>query len=154
MKVVPLGEQPEGSRYLDLSGPDIDERAYSGQDSTVYRDTRTDRAIHVYHFLPLDGVAKYARCMNAAALSLHAFPFTETIRFGSENYTSEAHANPVEEAGKKLFSFMGEERKHAYTISPFIDALSLCWPNQTDDEHQRTVAKCFDMLFYHGFYLF
>lgn len=146
MRIVTFEMQTPDSLCVDLDVPGIDKRAYPGQDSVVFRDLQAGRAVHVYN-CPFESVLSYARCVNAA-YSLNTSPFSERVVFQGADYISEARVNPVEEAGEKTFRLQGKDWRRAYTVSPFIDAVSLCWPEQTDDEERKSVARCFNMIFY------
>jgi len=52
MRIIPLSEQPEESRTLQLDTPGMRAHAY-GTDSLVFRQA-PNRAMHIYHNMPLD----------------------------------------------------------------------------------------------------
>jgi len=148
MRVIPFDKQPLEDRCLDLDGPNIHPNSYPGQDSTVFRNNN-DCAIHVYGIcIKLDRVLAYAQCVNTAASYLDTHPFMEKTKFEGESYDVVVRVNPVEEVGENSFVIQGKESKHVYSLSPFIAEPSLCWPQQANDEEQRSVARCFNMLFY------
>ena len=148
MRIIPFDEQGLEDRCVVLDGPNIDPKAYAGQDSVVFRDVRTDRAIHVYHCGEFEGILAYARCVNAAASALDGVRFEEEVDYGGRRFKVGVRVNPVEEVGERLFGTNGESLQRAYTVSPFIGGLSLCWPQQAEDDEQRAVARCFNMFFY------
>ncbi|MFA4887311.1 MAG: hypothetical protein WC595_03805 [Candidatus Nanoarchaeia archaeon] len=147
MKIIPFEKQPLETRIVDLDASTIDSRAYVGQDSVVYRDNSTNRAIHVYHnSLDVEGIVKYAKCVNALKSMLEAAPFEEEIVFEERRYVANVCVNPVEEVGEKWFRKGGELAKRKYTASPFVSGPSLCWPHLANGE--TMIARCFDILFY------
>ena len=151
MKVITFDEQPLEARCFALDGPDIHPETYPGQDSVVFRNDLTGCVIHVYNRdIAFWEVLTYAQCVNTAASSLDAHPFIENIKFEDMPYKACARVNPVKEVGETFFVINGNKSKHAYTVSPFIDGFSLCWPNRASDEEQRAVARSFNMLFYDG----
>src|SRR3989344_7515541 len=130
MKVIPFDEQPLEARCLALDGLSMDHKVYLGQDSVVFRNNQTDRAIHIYNkSISFIRVLTYVQCVNAAASCLDRSPFIEDIEPEIIPYKVEVRVNLVEECGENLFSIKGNSMKYIYTISPFIDGSSLCWSN-------------------------
>ncbi|HIH42555.1 TPA: hypothetical protein HA246_02840 [Candidatus Woesearchaeota archaeon] len=147
MRVIPFKKQSLEARCFDLDGPTVAKDAYSGQDSVVFRNG--DTAIHVYNNNnSFEKILAYAQCMGAVASSLTKNPFTEDIEFEGIAYKVEVRANPITEVGEKLFKMHGADLRRVYTLSPFIEGLSLCWPYQAHDEQQKAVARCFSPMFY------
>ena len=149
MKVIPFDKQCIDDKCIDLNGPNIHTRAYPGQDSVVYHNIETDKAIHVYNnMIDFDRALLYAQCVNDAAQFLITHPFSHNVRFEELQYSIDIHVNPVEEVGEKLFTASDESIQRAYIVSPFVRGLSLCWPQQATDEEQRAVARCCGVLLY------
>ena len=149
MKIISFHEQPLEERCLELSGSRIHSIAFSGEDSVVYRDIKTGDAIHVYHSnIDFSSALRYARCLNEVASSLDAHPYIEEITFQGMRYMVEVRVNPVEEVGEKLFEIGSDKNKRAYTISRFIEAPSLCWPNRNNEKQLPAVASQFNIQFY------
>ncbi len=149
MKVVPFGQQSIDDLCIDLKSPPIHPRAYPGQDSTVYHDTREGKAIHVYgSHVDFAGAVLYARAVNSVAGFLGENPFSEGTMFEGSPCSIDVCVNPVEEVGERLFRVGDEVIQSVYTVSPFVEGLSLCWPRQASDEEQRAVARCCNILFY------
>ena len=147
MKIIPISEQPLEERCLNLDNPNID-GGYLGQDSIVYRVIPTNQAIHVYYsHNNFSKVKEYAKNVNTVAQALEQQPFRKEIQFENETYSLELVVNPRTEVGEKQI----DDTTRAYTLSPFIDGLSLCWPNQAQEDEQRAVAKSVNILFYDEF---
>src|SRR3989338_837232 len=145
MIIRPFDQQ--SLEVMALNGPNIQSIA-AGVDSTVYRDTQINQALHIYYNTTFERILLYAQCVNAAALSLRETPFEERTTFEGLRYKVEAKVNPVEEVGEKCFRFNGIVRKRPYTLSPYIDELSLSWPEYAKDPLQKSVALCFNPFFY------
>ncbi len=147
MRIVPFCQQPLEERCFQLHAGSVHSVAYPGEDSVVYRDRKTGNAIHVYlGNITFPSVITYAGFQNEVASSLDAAPYVERMVFQGLQYRVEVKANPVEEVGEKLF---GDDKKtRAYTISKFIEAPSLCWPNGITVEKLPAIARQFTVLFY------
>jgi len=149
MRILTLEMLSPEDQCVDLNGPNMDPTAYPGQDSVVFRDNQINKAVHVYqNHIAYEQILKYAQHVNIAKASFEKHPFIEKIEFEKKSYDVIVGINPVEEVGEKLFEMQGNRTRRAYTLSPFIEGSSLCWPNQANNDEQFAVAKCFDMLFY------
>ncbi len=149
MLIIPFDNQPLEDRCVELDGEGIDKNCFAGQDSVVFKDVRNNNAIHVYgNGVSLDRIVGYAKCVNHAEEFLKVHPFEETATFDETKYNVQVYVNPIADVGEKEFSAKNRRDKRVYSVSPFIDGSSLCWPGRSDDKEQLEVAKCFNILFY------
>lgn len=149
VSVSPLSERPTHLREYPLDRTHVYPESYAGQDSTVFRERASDRALHVYgQQARLDQLVGYAESVNTAAAFLNHRPFLEEAHFRERLFQLTVLINPIDEVGERIFVVGVQNLLRVYSLSPFIEGRTLCWLQQARDPNQQEVARHCTIPFY------